>query len=141
VRCAPYFRIAFCRCWLLQVAMNQVRRTVNRLHVCVCVCVCVCVVGWCRWWTGPWQHCSVTCGDQGTRKRTVLCVRQLGADQQIALEDWQCEDLDRPPALSACQLHEPCPPQQGRWRTGPWSDVSVVTDISLSLTSVRYHFM
>jgi len=78
-----------------------------------------------RWWTGPWQHCSVTCGDQGTRKRTVLCVRQLGPDQQIALEDWQCEDLDRPARVSACPRQEPCRPERGQWRTGPWSEVSV----------------
>jgi len=80
-------------------------------------------VGVVRWWTGPWQHCSVTCGDQGLRKRTVLCVRQLGPDQQIALEDWQCENLDRPSAMSACRRQQPCPPELGQWRTGPWSDV------------------
>ena len=88
---------------------------------------------------GPWQHCSVTCGDQGTRKRTVLCVRQLGPDQQIALEDWQCEDLDRPAHISACQRQQPCPPERGQWRTGPWSDVSVTDNprrVSLRVTPV-----
>lgn len=66
----------------------------------------------------------MTCGDQGTRKRTVLCVRQLGPDQQIALEDWECEDLDRPTDMSACRRQEPCPAELGQWRAGPWSDVS-----------------
>jgi len=77
-----------------------------------------------RWWTGPWQHCSVTCGDQGTRKRTVLCVRQLGPAQQIALEDWECEDLDRPVDMIACPPQEPCLSEPGQWHTGSWSDVS-----------------
>jgi len=90
-----------------------------------------------RWWTGPWQHCSVTCGDQGTRKRTVLCVRQLGPDQQIALEDWQCEDLDRPSAMSACRRQLPCPPDQGQWRTGPWTDVSLFAKTSCAALSLR----
>ena len=36
-----------------------------------------------RWWTGPWQHCSVTCGDDGVRKRTVLCTRSHGPNHQV----------------------------------------------------------
>ena len=72
----------------------------------------------------------MTCGDQGTRKRTVLCVRQLGPDQQIALEDWECEDLDRPADMSACQRQQPCLAESGQWRTGPWSDVSLRSQLN-----------
>lgn len=55
----------------------------------------------------------------------MLCVRQLGPDQQIALEDWECEDLERPADMSACRRQQACPPERGQWRTGPWSDVRV----------------
>ncbi|KAL8565304.1 hypothetical protein ACOMHN_001202 [Nucella lapillus] len=74
-----------------------------------------------RWWTGPWQHCSVTCGDQGSRKRSVMCVRSLGADEQIALEDEVCQHLDRPDTLKPCRPKEPCPGSVPAWLTGNWT--------------------
>ena len=32
----------------------------------------------------------MTCGDDGIHKRSVMCVRSLGEDEQIALEDSVC---------------------------------------------------
>ena len=28
-----------------------------------------------RWWSGPWQPCSKTCGSDGEKRRSVLCVQ------------------------------------------------------------------
>ena len=28
-----------------------------------------------RWWAGPWQPCSKTCGSDGEKRRSVLCVQ------------------------------------------------------------------
>ncbi|KAI8789362.1 A disintegrin and metalloproteinase with thrombospondin motifs 7 isoform X1, partial [Biomphalaria glabrata] len=74
-----------------------------------------------RWWTGPWQHCSVTCGEKGIHRRTVICVRSLGADEQIALEDQACSGQEKPVELEPCHHKEPCP-GLGQWVTEEWSD-------------------
>ena len=84
----------------------------------------------CRWWHGLWQHCSVSCGGNGHRRRTVLCVRQLGPDEQIALEDWECESLENKPLeISECSHKEPCPVEDTVWKVGPWSEVSICPSI------------
>ncbi|BFY97420.1 hypothetical protein BsWGS_00460 [Bradybaena similaris] len=74
-----------------------------------------------RWWMGPWQHCSVTCGDKGTHHRTVICIRSLGSDEQIALEDQACESLEKPVEMEPCHHKNPCP-GLGVWEVEEWSN-------------------
>ncbi|XP_041371036.1 A disintegrin and metalloproteinase with thrombospondin motifs 12-like isoform X2 [Gigantopelta aegis] len=73
-----------------------------------------------RWWTGPWQHCSVTCGNNGIHRRTVICVRSLGPDEQIALENEVCKGLDKPTEVEPCNHKDPCPGSR-HWEVGAWS--------------------
>ncbi|XP_053405061.1 A disintegrin and metalloproteinase with thrombospondin motifs 7-like [Mercenaria mercenaria] len=73
-----------------------------------------------RWWSGPWQHCSVTCGNDGVHHRTVICVRSLGPDEQIALDDDACKADDKPAETEACHKKEPCP-GNSTWVVGEWS--------------------
>lgn len=73
---------------------------------------------------GPWQHCSVTCGDKGTHHRTVICIRSLGSDEQIALEDQACESLEKPVEMEPCHHKNPCP-GLGVWEVEEWSNVRV----------------
>ena len=75
------------------------------------------------WWMGPWQHCSVSCGQNGIHLRTVMCVRRLGLDQQMALDDYECEELVKPSEHEPCHHKDPCP-DNAFWETGVWSDVS-----------------
>ncbi|XP_022245549.1 A disintegrin and metalloproteinase with thrombospondin motifs 7-like [Limulus polyphemus] len=75
-----------------------------------------------RWWTGPWQQCSVSCGKLGSRLRTILCVQFKGTDEQIALTDEHCEGQLKPKESEACHHDSPCP-GEGQWSTGPWSDI------------------
>lgn len=74
-----------------------------------------------RWWAGPWQHCTVTCGDKGIHRRTVICVRSLGQDEQIALEDKVCEGLEKPLEVAPCNHKDPCP-GLGSWQLLDWSN-------------------
>ncbi|XP_028966579.1 A disintegrin and metalloproteinase with thrombospondin motifs 7 [Galendromus occidentalis] len=74
-----------------------------------------------RWWTGPWQHCSATCGDQGRRKRTVLCIRSLGTDEQLALNDDRCAAVTKPHDQEPCPVTPQCP-EDPNWITSEWSD-------------------
>lgn len=75
-----------------------------------------------RWWTGPWQHCSATCGTEGARRRTVICIRSQGPDEQIALDDFFCEDLPRPSDMEACRHKAACPDEMA-WKPGPWEGI------------------
>ena len=79
-----------------------------------------------RWWVGPWQHCSVTCGGigSGIRKRTVICVRSLSDDEQMALHDADCPAMDRPIEEDVCGPLPACP-GQAAWETGVWSKVNI----------------
>ena len=77
-----------------------------------------------RWWVGPWQHCSITCGKgRGLRRRTVICVRSLSDDEQMALHDADCPVADRPIEEDACEPLAPCP-GEASWETGVWSKVT-----------------
>lgn len=79
-----------------------------------------------RWWSGPWQHCSVSCGEGGVRQRTVICVRSLGPEEQMALGDKDCDAEPKPTSVEPCPRQQPdCP---SLWRTGPWSEVNIPTD-------------
>ena len=85
--------------------------------------MCVqCFVNVFRWWFGPWQHCSVTCGDTGLHHRTVICVRSLGPDEQIALDDEACSDQEKPQEVEPCHKKEPCAGTSS-WIVGEWSEV------------------
>ena len=77
-----------------------------------------------RWWVGPWQHCSVTCGKDGTHQRTVICVRSMGLDEQIALDDEACDPDSKPAEVEPCHKKEPCPGNSS-WIVGEWSKVIV----------------
>lgn len=78
-----------------------------------------------KWWTGPWQHCSVTCG-RGVHRRTVICTRSLRRDEQIALNDDECEASEKPSSIEPCHHERPCPVEKkAEWTGGPWSMVSL----------------
>ncbi|XP_060070698.1 A disintegrin and metalloproteinase with thrombospondin motifs 7-like [Ylistrum balloti] len=73
-----------------------------------------------KWWAGAWQHCSLTCGKNGVHRRTVICVRNLGLDEQIALEDKNCMDQEKPTEIEPCHHKDPCP-GTSNWVVGSWS--------------------
>lgn len=74
----------------------------------------------CRWWAGEWEVCSATCGPHGEKKRTVLCIQTVGADEQ-ALPAKDCQHLLKPKALISCNRDILCPSD---WTVGNWSEVS-----------------
>lgn len=65
----------------------------------------------------------MTCGENGTHQRTVICIRSLGVDEQIALEDQACEGLKKPTEVEPCHKKDPCP-RLGVWEVEEWSNVS-----------------
>ncbi|XP_072037739.1 A disintegrin and metalloproteinase with thrombospondin motifs 7-like [Amphiura filiformis] len=77
------------------------------------------------WWIGPWQHCSVSCGQDGERQRSVFCIRGVGKDEQVALTEQDCLDhgLDKPETLESCNRHIPCPTRSD-WIAGNWTECS-----------------
>ncbi|XP_051890079.1 A disintegrin and metalloproteinase with thrombospondin motifs 12-like [Pristis pectinata] len=74
-----------------------------------------------RWWTGEWQECSTTCGNTGIKKRTVLCIRTVGTDEQ-ALPNSECKQLLKSRTEMPCSRDIPCP---SNWTVGNWSECSV----------------
>ncbi|XP_033219978.1 A disintegrin and metalloproteinase with thrombospondin motifs 7-like isoform X2 [Belonocnema kinseyi] len=63
-----------------------------------------------RWWVGPWQMCSVTCGEGALRKRSVMCVSS-GKDTDstdLALPDRDCDKDARPEEVEPCPNLPPC---------------------------------
>ncbi|XP_066504179.1 A disintegrin and metalloproteinase with thrombospondin motifs 7 [Hoplias malabaricus] len=83
-----------------------------------------CSVGSCPavWWAGEWQKCSSSCGEWGLSKRTVVCIRSLGHDEQEALQPSECQHLPRPDPLTRCNTGIPCPAD---WSIGDWRECSV----------------
>ncbi|CAG0897139.1 unnamed protein product, partial [Darwinula stevensoni] len=71
------------------------------------------------WFTGPWSHCSLTCGG-GVKERKILC---LYLPLSTVTEDEECDGLglQKPPSLKSCKTRR-CPP---RWFRSQWSDCSV----------------
>ncbi|KAK2704260.1 A disintegrin and metalloproteinase with thrombospondin motifs 12-like isoform X2 [Artemia franciscana] len=56
-----------------------------------------------RWWSGPWQPCSQTCGYDAYRRRTVLCVVKVdGVD--VPLDDTRACKAKRPKEEEPCFL-------------------------------------
>ncbi|XP_067311825.1 A disintegrin and metalloproteinase with thrombospondin motifs 7 [Pseudorasbora parva] len=74
------------------------------------------------WWVGEWQKCSSSCGEMGLSKRTVLCIRSLGLDEQRALQPTECQHLPKPESIVPCNTRVSCPAD---WTTGSWSECSV----------------
>ncbi|XP_074064523.1 A disintegrin and metalloproteinase with thrombospondin motifs 12 isoform X2 [Macrotis lagotis] len=74
-----------------------------------------------RWWAGEWQACSTTCGPQGEKKRTVLCIQTMGSDEQ-ALPAKDCHHLLKPKSLISCNRDVLCPSD---WTVSNWSECTV----------------
>ncbi|KAM9096306.1 A disintegrin and metalloproteinase with thrombospondin motifs 12 [Sarcophilus harrisii] len=74
-----------------------------------------------RWWAGEWQACSATCGLQGEKKRTVLCIQTVGSDEQ-ALPAKDCHHLLKPKTLISCNRDVLCPSD---WTVSNWSECTV----------------
>ena len=73
----------------------------------------------CRWWKGPWQKCSKSCG-KGISIRSVLCIRSSGNDEQVALKDEECTKIrEKPDVVRPC-FRKPCPLA---WTVGAWTKV------------------
>ncbi|ELT96535.1 hypothetical protein CAPTEDRAFT_143145, partial [Capitella teleta] len=87
-----------------------------------------------KWWVGPWQHCSSSCGT-GVHQRTVLCIRTMGPDNQVALDDHECSKIPKPNEQDACHRKNPCPKPQ--WEAGPWSACSVTCGNGTQIRSVQ----
>ena len=58
----------------------------------------------CRWWAGPWQPCSLTCGNNALKKRTVMCISVNNDEDQteLALRDTECLKETRPKEIETC---------------------------------------
>uniref|UniRef100_A0A674AJ57 ADAM metallopeptidase with thrombospondin type 1 motif, 12 n=1 Tax=Salmo trutta TaxID=8032 RepID=A0A674AJ57_SALTR len=72
-----------------------------------------------RWWVGGWQLCSATCGSEGVRKRTVMCVRTVAGEERV-LHPGDCKQLLKPKPVVPCNRDLPCGPD---WAVGSWSAV------------------
>ncbi|XP_059193198.1 A disintegrin and metalloproteinase with thrombospondin motifs 12 [Centropristis striata] len=74
-----------------------------------------------RWWVGGWQQCTATCGSQGLRKRTVLCVRTVSGEERV-LHPVECKHLLKPKPLVPCNRDVPCGQD---WAAGNWEECPV----------------
>ncbi|XP_067084346.1 LOW QUALITY PROTEIN: A disintegrin and metalloproteinase with thrombospondin motifs 12-like [Osmerus mordax] len=74
-----------------------------------------------RWWVGGWQACSASCGSEGVRKRTVLCVRTVSGEERV-LHPMECKHLIKPKPEVPCNRDLPCGPH---WAVGNWSTCPV----------------
>eukprot|EP00079_Xenopus_tropicalis_P032548 XP_017946319.1 PREDICTED: A disintegrin and metalloproteinase with thrombospondin motifs 12 [Xenopus tropicalis] len=74
-----------------------------------------------RWWVGQWQQCSTTCGPTGEKKRTVLCLKTSGSDEE-ALRSEDCHHLTKPKVYLSCNRDILCPSD---WTVSNWSECSV----------------
>lgn len=72
---------------------------------------------------GGWQSCSASCGSDGIRKRTVLCVR-TGAGEERVLHSGDCRKLPKPKAVLTCNRNVTCGLD---WAVGNWSEVKTLT--------------
>ncbi|XP_040012246.1 A disintegrin and metalloproteinase with thrombospondin motifs 12 isoform X2 [Xiphias gladius] len=74
-----------------------------------------------RWWVGGWQQCTATCGSDGVRKRTVLCVRTVSAEERV-LHPVECKHLLKPKPVVPCNRDVPCGQD---WVVGNWEECPV----------------
>ncbi|XP_071509082.1 A disintegrin and metalloproteinase with thrombospondin motifs 7-like [Diadema antillarum] len=93
---------------------DDIQRTCN-VHQCPAI-----------WWVGPWQHCSVSCGTEGTRQRSVFCIRGMMNGEHGVLHDSDCmqEGQEKPATKSACEDLPRCELATGIWFAGDWSECS-----------------
>ncbi|KAM9743757.1 A disintegrin and metalloproteinase with thrombospondin motifs 12-like [Menidia menidia] len=73
-----------------------------------------------RWWVGGWQQCNSTCGSDGVRKRTVLCVRTVSGEERV-LHPVECKHLLKPKPAVPCNRDVPCGKE---WAVGDWEECS-----------------
>lgn len=73
-----------------------------------------------RWWVGGWQKCTATCGSDGVRKRTVLCVRTVSGEERV-LHSVECKHLSKPKPILPCNRDVPCGHE---WAIGAWEEVN-----------------
>ncbi|XP_041856042.1 A disintegrin and metalloproteinase with thrombospondin motifs 12 isoform X2 [Melanotaenia boesemani] len=74
-----------------------------------------------RWWVGGWQQCTATCGTDGLRKRTVLCVRTVSGEERV-LHPVECKHLLKPKPVVPCNRDVPCGQE---WAVGDWGECPV----------------
>nr|XP_033476478.1 A disintegrin and metalloproteinase with thrombospondin motifs 12 [Epinephelus lanceolatus] len=74
-----------------------------------------------RWWVGGWQQCTATCGSDGVRKRTVLCVRTVSGEERV-LHPVECKHLLKPKPVVPCNRDVPCGQD---WAVGNWEECPV----------------
>ncbi|XP_067470885.1 A disintegrin and metalloproteinase with thrombospondin motifs 12 [Thunnus thynnus] len=74
-----------------------------------------------RWWVGGWQQCTATCGSDGVRKRTVLCVRTVSGEERV-LHPVECRHLLKPKPIVLCNRDVPCGQD---WAVGLWEECPV----------------
>uniref|UniRef100_A0A3Q1AQ35 Peptidase M12B domain-containing protein n=1 Tax=Amphiprion ocellaris TaxID=80972 RepID=A0A3Q1AQ35_AMPOC len=74
-----------------------------------------------RWWVGGWQQCTTTCGSEGLRKRTVLCVRTVSGEERV-LHPVECKHLLKPKPVVPCNRDVPCGQE---WAVGTWEECPV----------------
>ncbi|MEQ2288280.1 hypothetical protein AMECASPLE_021099, partial [Ameca splendens] len=73
------------------------------------------------WWVGGWQQCTETCGSEGLRKRTVLCVRTVSGEERV-LHPVECKHLLKPKPVVPCNRDVPCGQE---WDVGNWEECPV----------------
>ncbi|XP_035382028.1 A disintegrin and metalloproteinase with thrombospondin motifs 12 [Electrophorus electricus] len=86
-----------------------------------------------RWWVGGWQPCSASCGPEGVRRRTVLCVRTVAGEERVLHAD-DCRQLLQPKAAVPCNRHVTC---GSAWAVGNWSKCSLTCGGGIKSRVVR----
>ncbi|KAM6930888.1 LOW QUALITY PROTEIN: A disintegrin and metalloproteinase with thrombospondin motifs 12-like [Xenentodon cancila] len=74
-----------------------------------------------RWWVGGWQQCTATCGLDGLRKRTVLCVRTVSGEERV-LHPVECKHLPKPKPVVPCNRDVLCGQE---WAVDNWEECPV----------------
>lgn len=87
----------------------------------------------CRWVSGEWSVCSVTCGE-GIQKRGLTCTQEISPTLTMKVVEGACLTppvlpLTQKCVLPPCLQHNPHSPQQqeepwkSRWQAGQWGKV------------------
>ncbi|KAG8333203.1 hypothetical protein J6590_005958 [Homalodisca vitripennis] len=84
-----------------------------------------------QWFTGPWGHCTVSCG-WGRQSRSVMCLSKTQGHVSIINED-HCLAAEKPATEQPCQV-EPC---DAEWYTADWSQCSRSCDTGVERREVR----